>query len=54
MERLEGGENCITRSFIICTLPKNNQNYLVEEEVGGTCGTNGMNIGKEVIHWEGL
>jgi hypothetical protein len=33
MKWWEGGESCITRSF---------ENYQVEEdEVGGTCGTNG-------------
>jgi hypothetical protein len=38
MEWWKGGENCITRSFIICTL----------REVGGTCGTNG---GEEEREW---
>jgi hypothetical protein len=38
MERWEGGENCITGSFVVCTFC----NYQVEEdEVGGSCITNG-------------
>jgi hypothetical protein len=36
MKELEGGEYCLTRSYVICILP------IEENEVGGTCSTNGI------------
>jgi hypothetical protein len=37
-----GGENCITRNFVICIVRQYNSNDQIEEdEMGGACVTNG-------------
>jgi hypothetical protein len=40
MKWQEGGENCIKRSFVICTL----HGQVDEDETGGACGRRGMDI----------